>query len=102
MRSITSDNPFLLSHPSGGKKGFYYGLNTPNIEICIPITKNSILIARNEKMREGTYLTTPKIVGLTNLKLILSARRYFFSSNVDILLVDDDLSIYKHNIRSNK
>lgn len=97
---ITSDSPFILSHPYGGK-GFYYGLNTPNIEICVPITKRAIVIARNERMAEETFVATEKFIGLTNMKLMLSANRFFYSSNTDILLVDDDFSVYKRKISTN-
>lgn len=100
-RVITSDRPFILSHPNGGK-GFYFGLNTPNIEICVPITKSAIIIGRNERIKEGAFMATDKLVGLTNTKLILSANRFFYSSNTDILLIDDDISVYKHKIRTNK
>ncbi|MBL8499322.1 MAG: DUF4238 domain-containing protein [Nitrosomonas sp.] len=100
-RVITSDRPFLLSHPNGGR-GFYFGLNTPNIEICVPITKSAIIIARNENITEGAFIATDELVGLTNTKLILSANRFFYSSNTDILLVDDNISVYKHKIGTNK
>jgi hypothetical protein len=98
---VTSDRPFILSHPNGGKLA-YFGLNTPNVEICVPITKKTILIARNEKMDEGTYEASRELIGLTNTKLTLSANRFFYSSNADILLVDDDISVYKHSISTNK
>lgn len=98
---ITSDRPFLLSHPQGGKN-FYFGLNTPNIEICVPITRKAILIARNEKISEGVFKASNHLVGLTNTKLILSANRFFYSSNEDILLVDDDIVVHKHKISTNK
>lgn len=98
---ITSDKPFILSHPKGGK-GFYFGLNTSNIEICVPITNKAILIARNEKMEEGTFTATQELVGLTNTKLALSARRFFYSKTEEIVLVDDEISVYKHNIITNK
>ena len=99
--SITSDRPFILSHPNGGK-GFYFGLNTPNVEICVPITKSAILIARNEEMNEGTYLASNQLVGLTNFKLIFSASRFVYSSSTDILLVNDNISVYKSRIKTKK
>jgi hypothetical protein len=101
INTITSDNPFILSHPKGGN-GFYFGLNTPNVEICVPITKNAILIGRNEKINEGTYIARKEFVGLMNTKVILSANRFFYSKDTEILLIDDDLSVYKHNISTNK
>ncbi len=94
---ITSDSPFLLSHPND-RKGFYFGLNTPNIEILVPITKNAFVIARNEKIVEGTFKASNEFVGLANTKTILSARRFFYSSSADVLLVDDSINAYKHNI----
>lgn len=98
---ITSDNPFILSHPNGSN-GFYFSLNMQNIEICVPITKKAVLIGRNEEMNEGTYLASKEFVGLTNTKLILSASRFFYSTNLEILLVDDDFNLYKHNISTKK
>jgi hypothetical protein len=98
---VTSDNPFILSHPKGGN-GFYFGLNTSNIEICVPITNKVILIARNEEMNEGAFVASKELIGLTNTKLILSANRFFYSKTEEILLVDDDFSVYKHNISTNK
>lgn len=98
---ITSDRPFILSHPNGGN-GFYFGLNTPKAEVCVPITKNAIVIARNERVAEGVFTASDQLIGLTNTKLILSADRFFYSSNNEILLVDDDISVYKHKISTNK
>jgi len=98
---ITSDRPFLLSHPNEGK-GFYFGLNTPNTEICVPINRKAILIARNEPFKEGVLCADDRLIGLTNTKLILSASRFFFSSKPEIALVDDDINVYKHAISSNK
>ena len=96
---VTSDRPFLLSHPKGGN-GFHFELNTPNIEICVPITRNAIIIARNEKMNEGAYVASNQLVGLSNTKLTLSADRFFYTSNTDIPLVDDDITVYKHDINA--
>lgn len=98
---VTSDRPFLLSHPKAGK-GFYFGLITPDIEICVPITRNAIIIARNEPFDEGVHVATRKLVGLTNRNLILSANRFFYSSNEDALLVDEDINVYKHKVSTNK
>ena len=94
-------SPCIMSHPKGGK-GFYFGLNTSNIEICVPITSNAILIARNEQMKEGTFSATKEIIGLTNTKLVLSANWFFYSKTEEILLVNDDISVFKHNISTNK
>lgn len=101
LNAITSDKPFILSHPKGDK-GFYFGLNTSNIEICVPITNKIILIARNEKIKEGTFAATKELVGLTNTKLTLTARRFFYSKTEEFVLVDDNISVYKHNISTNK
>ncbi|MBU0541037.1 MAG: DUF4238 domain-containing protein [Gammaproteobacteria bacterium] len=101
LNVITSDKPFIMSHPKG-RKGFYFGLNTSNIEICVPITSKAILIARNEQMKEGTFAATKELIGLTNTKLVLSANRFFYSKTEEILLVNDDISVYKHNISTNK
>ena len=98
---ITSDNPFVLSHPNGGKN-FYFGLNTSNIEICVPINKKCILIAQNEPFNEGVYSTDDKFIGLINTKLILNSDRFFYSSKSEIALVDDDINVHKHSISSNK
>jgi len=98
---ITSDRPFILSHLKGGQN-FHFGLNTPNIEICVPITKNVIIIARNENLNEGTFVARKEMIGLINTKLCLSADRFLYSSNTNILLVDDDIRTYKLNIINNK
>ncbi|WP_429115544.1 DUF4238 domain-containing protein [Aeromonas veronii] len=97
---LTSDNPFILSHPEG-RPGFYFGLNTPRIEICVPISSKAILIAKNERINEGTFKASKEIVGLTNFKVISSADRYLYSTSEEVILVDDDLLIFSHNIRSN-
>ncbi|PKH88266.1 DUF4238 domain-containing protein [Colwellia sp. Bg11-28] len=101
LNVVTSDNPFILSHPKGGS-GFDFGLNTSNIEICVPITSKAILIATNEEMKEGSFVASKELIGLTNTKLILSTRRFFYSKTEEILLVDDDISVYKHNISTHK
>jgi hypothetical protein len=98
---ITSDNPFIINLTKGGN-GFHYGLNTPNIEICVPITKNAFLIGRNEEMSEGTYIASKELVGLMNIKVISSASMFFYSKDTEVLLIDDDLSVFKHNINTNK
>lgn len=98
---ITSDRPFILSHPNGGKD-FYFGLNTPNVEICVPITKNAFIIARNEPIAEGAFTASEKLIGLINTKVKLSAERFFYSSNDELLLVNDDITVYKHKISTNK
>lgn len=98
---ITSDRPFLLSHPKGGN-GFYFGLNTPDIEICVPITSKAVLIARNEEMNEGTFLAASELVGLTNKKITLTADKFFFTKNNEFLLVDNEFSVFKHKISTNK
>lgn len=101
LNVITSDNPFILSHPKG-REGFYFGLNTSNIEICVPITSKAILIARNEEIKEGSFIASKELIGLTNTKLILSTNRFFYSKTKEILLVDDDIFVYKHNISTKK
>lgn len=98
---ITSDNPFILSHPKA-RKGFNFGLNTSNVEICVPITSKAILIARNEKLKEGSFIASKELIGLTNTKLILSTNKFFYSKTEEILLVDDEISAYKHNISTKK
>lgn len=98
---ITSDRPFILSHPNGGK-GFYFGLNTPKVQICVPISKNAIVIARNEEIAEGVFTASEQLIGLANTQLIISGDRFFYSCDDELLLVDDDLSVYKHKIRTNK
>ena len=98
---IVSDDPFILSHPND-KEEFYFGLNTPNIEICVPINRRAILIARNEPFEEDVFSADDRFVGLTNTKLILSASRFFYSSQREIALVDDNISVYKHDISTNK
>lgn len=99
LNVITSDNPFILSHPRAGN-GFSFGLNTSGVEICVPITSKTILIARNEEMKEGSFNATKELIGLTNAKLMLSAERFSYSKTEEILLVDDDIAVYKHNISS--
>tara|TARA_Y100000588_G_C14001898_1_gene816085 strand:- start:21 stop:518 length:498 start_codon:yes stop_codon:yes gene_type:complete len=101
LNVITSDNPFILSHPEGGK-GFYFGLNTSNIEVCVPITSKAILLARNEEMVEGVFAATKDLVGLTNTKLVLSSDQRFYSKTEEILLVDDEICAYTYNINTNK
>lgn len=98
---MTSDKPFILNHPEG-RPGFYFGLNTPKIEICVPISSKAILIARNEKLKEGTFTASKEMVGLINTKLMLSAERFVYSKTLEFLLVDNDISVYKFNVATNK
>ncbi|WP_444908462.1 DUF4238 domain-containing protein [Microbulbifer sp. TRSA005] len=98
---VTSDSPFILSHPNSSN-GYCFGLNTPMVEICVPITKHAIIIARNEKITEGSFKATEQLIGLTNTKVILSADRFFYSTNSEILLVNDNLSTHKHKISTKK
>jgi hypothetical protein len=93
---ITSDNLFLLQHHSLR----YFGLNTPGVQVCVPITKNAFIVARNEKVKEGVFAADDQMVGLTNRELILSADRYFYSNVENILLVNECLSVYSYNINS--
>lgn len=99
ISAITSDSPFILNHPNH-REGFYFGLDTPNIEICVPITKNAILLARNEKINEGTFIACDELVGLINSNTIMSANRYFYSSDENVLLADDKISLHSHNIKT--
>lgn len=94
---VTSDCPFILSHPNGGQ-GFHFGLETPNIEICVPLTRKALLIARNEPLQEGTFAATEQLIGLTNMKTILNANKYFYACNKNVLLVDDNISVHTHVI----
>ncbi|MBS9847933.1 DUF4238 domain-containing protein [Vibrio alginolyticus] len=97
LNLVTSDCPFILSHPNGGWR-FHFGLNTPNIEICVPLTKKVLLIARNEPLQEGTFSATEQLIGLTNTKTILNANQYFYACNKNVLLVDDNISAHTHTI----
>ncbi|EPA8651279.1 DUF4238 domain-containing protein [Photobacterium damselae] len=101
LNLITSDRPFILSHPSIGK-GFYFGLNTPNIEICVPITSKALLLCRNERIKEGTFKAMDKLIGLANRKIILASNRFFYSKTDDLILVDEEFTVYKHNINNQK
>ena len=97
---VTSDNPFILTHPDGDKLE-YFGLNTKNIEICIPINRRSILVGCNEVTKEGVFEATDKVIGLINTNLKNSANRFFYSSKPSVALLDDNLNIYTHDISSN-
>ena len=101
LNAVTSDRPFLLTHPHGGK-GFYYGLNTPNVEIIVPITNKAVVLARNEPFQEGEFSASNEFIGLVNTKLIISADRFFYSSCEEIMLVDDEISVYKFNVSNSK
>lgn len=98
---ITSDCPFVMSHPNADE-GFYFGLNTSNIEICVPVTKKSILIVRNEPFEEGFFSAKKELVGLTNTKLILSTNKFFYSCNDEFLLVDDDIRVHNHILKRHR
>jgi hypothetical protein len=98
---ITSDRPFILTHPKAGNN-FYFGLNTPNIEIWLPINRNTILIGRNEPFEKTIFPSNDKLIGSMNIKLILSADQCFYSSKPEIVLVDEDTNVYKSVINSDK
>lgn len=95
---ITSDRPFILSHPNE-YEGFYFGLNTPNIEIRVPINRKTVLVARNEPIQDGVFQADDRFIGLTNKKLILNANRFFFTNKSEITLVDDNINVCKHEIK---
>jgi hypothetical protein len=98
---ITSDKPFVISHPKGGS-GVHFGLNTAKIEICVPITSKVILIARNEKVKEGGFIASKEMIGLANMKIAFSANRLFFSKTKEILFTDNNKQVYMHNIKTDK
>lgn len=85
---ITSDNPFLLMHPNS--KMQYYGLNTKNIELSIPISKNAVLVGRNEEMREGVFEANKKFVAAFNSNLITFTDKFFYSNQSKFYLLDDN------------
>ena len=85
---ITSDCPFLLMHPNS--KLQYYGLNNKNIELSIPISKNAVLVGRNEKMNEGVFKANKKFVAAFNSNLITFTDKFFYSNQSNIYLLDND------------
>jgi hypothetical protein len=85
---ITSDCPFLLMHPDS--KLQYIGLNTKNIELSIPISKNAVLVGRNEKMNEGVFEANKKFVAAFNSNLITFTDRFFYSNQSKVYLLDND------------
>jgi hypothetical protein len=99
---VTSDHPFGLIHPNDRDKKFYFGLNTPGIQICIPINRNIILIGQNEPFREGTLSADDRLIAIMNKILIEGAGRFFYSSKSEIPVVDDENNVCKHAILSNK
>lgn len=99
LNVITSDKPFVLSHPRAGSD-FYYGLNTENIEICIPITRKAILIGKNEPIDEGTFIAPKELIGLANYKISRAANRFFYSAGSDVVLIDEDLGAYGYNVET--
>lgn len=94
---VTSDRPFVLTHPNGGN-GFHFGLGTPNVELCIPINRKTVLIGKNEKQIDTAYPDDPRFIALVNHKVISSSEHYFYSSKQEIALLDDNLNVYKHKI----
>jgi len=94
---LTSDQPFILSHPRASNN-FHFGLDTPQVEICVPINRKAILFGWNEPCKEGTLPANDTMVGLTNSKLAINSTRFLYSSKPKILLVDDDFNLIKHNI----
>jgi hypothetical protein len=85
---ITSDCPFLLMHPDSNLQ--YYGLNTKNIELSIPISKNAVLVGRNEEMKEGAFEANKKFVAAFNSNLISYTDKSFYSNQSKIYLLDDN------------
>ncbi len=99
---VTSDRPFQLIHPSDNDRNFFYGLNTPGIQICIPINRNIMLIGVNEPFREDTLSADDKMVGIMNKILIEGADRFFYSSKSEIPIIDDENNVLKHTISPNE
>ncbi|MBJ6354333.1 MULTISPECIES: DUF4238 domain-containing protein [unclassified Acinetobacter] len=97
---IISDNPFVLTHPLEDEQNFSFGLNTPNIEILIPITKKAFIIAKNEPCNEISFIADKKLVALVNTKLLLNSHKYIYSCDDKILLLDSELKVYEHHIQS--
>ncbi|ARD22989.1 DUF4238 domain-containing protein [Shewanella japonica] len=85
---ITSDCPFLLMHPNS--KVQYYGLNTKDIELSIPISKNAVLVGRNEEMKEGVFEANKKFVAAFNSNLITFTDKFFYSNQSKFYLLDDN------------
>lgn len=95
---ITSDNPFILTHPNRNKD-FHFGINTPGTEIIVPINRSTILLGRNEKISEGTFIADDKLIGLTNMKLVLHTDKYFYSRKENFALVDDNFNVHSQTVK---
>ena len=85
---ITSDSHFLLMHPDNNLQ--YYGLNTKNIELSIPISKNAVLVGRNEEMTEGVFEANNKFVAAFNSNLITYTNKFFYSNKSKVYLLNDN------------
>ncbi|AEV37215.1 hypothetical protein PSE_2707 [Pseudovibrio sp. FO-BEG1] len=96
---IMCDRPFVLSHPNGGD-GMYFGLNTPNIEICVPITRKVLLVAQNRAVKEEVFEANEQIVGLANTKQMISANKFFYTCDKSVLLINEDLSVHNHVVQT--
>jgi len=85
---ITSDSPFLLLHNNSEIQ--HYGLNTKNIELSIPISKNAVLVGRNEPMNEGVFEANKKFVAAFNSNLIRFTDKFFYSDQPNIYLLGEE------------
>lgn len=101
LNFITSDNPFVLSHPYETHKNFYYGLNTPGVTLFVPISRKAALIGMNEPFEEGTYVANKKLVGSLNHEILLRAEKFCYTATPDICRIDSNGNPLKYKIKSN-
>ncbi|ENL1297243.1 DUF4238 domain-containing protein [Vibrio parahaemolyticus] len=94
---ITSDCPVYLSHPDMATLP-YFGIDTGDIELCVPINKNAALVGKNEPMDEGVFDADERFVALLNTKIANSSDKIFISSNREVKFVDQTFSVYKHSL----
>ncbi|ODA29836.1 hypothetical protein A8L45_21615 [Veronia pacifica] len=99
---ITSDDPFHLTHPYAHKKGFYYGLGTPNTMLSIPVNRKTILVGINEEVVEGTYVANKELVGEVNTNTVLQSSNFFYTPKEDVLFINEYGKPYFHNILTSK
>ena len=86
---ITSDRPFILSHPDATPK-MPLGLETSKSTVMVPINKRSLLIGSFEDGDNGSYIASRELIGNANTKIVQSCDKLFYSSKESISFSDSN------------
>lgn len=94
---ITSDQPFMLTHPNAERLE-YYGLTTPDIQLWVPLNRKAFALGLNQPAREKIKVANKEEVALINTMLSKRAKRFLYTSKPEILMLDNNGSIFTYNV----